>query len=92
METPLAGLPLHSRFAVRSAGGLAWATDKHGTVYRYDGLCFSRRRLRDSSFAVLPSWRTPAYGWLCAAEYPVPEPVNAMSAPLAQSASEHAAA
>jgi hypothetical protein len=48
----------------------AWTADHHGTLYRFDGFCFSRRRQRDPSFVIVPSWQTPPHGWVVAAECP----------------------
>ena len=63
-------LPYHSRFQVVCDGTPAWATDARGAVYRFDGLVFSRRRLRDRTFHLVPSWQTPPYGWLHPSECP----------------------
>lgn len=64
--------PFHSRFQVLTDGEPAWASDDRGTLYRFDGFSFSRRRRRDESFLVVPSWQTPAYGWICCADFPRP--------------------
>jgi hypothetical protein len=63
-------LPFRSRFEVITEGESAWAVDRKGVLYRFDGLCFSRRRRRDDSFSLVPSWQTPHYGWLHPAECP----------------------
>lgn len=63
-------LPYHSRFQVVCDGTPAWATDARGAVYRFDGIVFSRRRLRDRTFHLVPSWQTPPYGWLHPSECP----------------------
>jgi hypothetical protein len=61
-----------SRYQVRAAAAQAWATDDKGTLYRFDGLRFSRCRRRDDAFALVPSWQTPCYGWRSLAECPLP--------------------
>jgi hypothetical protein len=70
MRTVSAAPPRHSRFQVLTDGEAAWACDGSGTSYRFDGFCFSRRRRRDRSFSVVPSWMTPPYGWLLVSECP----------------------
>lgn len=64
------GLPFHSRFQVISEGETAWAVDDKGVLYRFDGLCFGRRRRREDTFSLVPSWQTPHYGWLHASDCP----------------------
>jgi hypothetical protein len=59
-----------SRFQVLTDGEAAWVDDGKGTHYRFDGFCFSRRRRRDAAFAVVPSWMTPAHGWVRVSECP----------------------
>lgn len=76
------GMPYHSRFEVLTDGEWACAADTKGTLYRFDGLCFSRRRRRDHSFALVPSWQTPSYGWLHPAECPCAVWISAPPAPL----------
>lgn len=63
-------LPFFSRYQALTDGEAAWATDGKGTLYRFDGLCFSRRRRRDGSFSLVPSWQTPSYGWLHPSDCP----------------------
>jgi hypothetical protein len=59
-----------SRFQVLTDGEPAWADDGSGAHYRFDGFCFSRRRRRDAGFAIVPSWMTPAHGWLRVSDCP----------------------
>ncbi|HTX67824.1 MAG TPA: hypothetical protein VMH50_01575 [Thermoleophilia bacterium] len=61
-----------SRYQVRSTADPAWARDERGTLYRFDGLCFSRCRCKDAAFSLVPAWQTPCYGWLSTADYPCP--------------------
>jgi hypothetical protein len=61
-----------SRYQVRVAAEPAWATDDKGTLYRFDGLRFSRCRRRDDAFTVVPAWQTPSYGWLGPSACPLP--------------------
>jgi len=75
--TPLVCSSLHSRFDVRSMGEPAWTTDEKGTVYCFDGVCFSRRTRHDDAFALICAWQTPAYGWLRTAESGLPVRVEA---------------
>jgi hypothetical protein len=59
-----------SRFQVLTDEEPAWTADHHGTLYRFDGFYFSRRRRRDPSFSIVPSWQTPSHGWVVVAECP----------------------
>jgi hypothetical protein len=59
-----------SRFQVLTDGEVAWVDDGSGTHYRFDGFWFSRRRRRDAEYAVVPSWMTPAHGWVRVSECP----------------------
>jgi hypothetical protein len=59
-----------SRFQVLTDGSAAWTDDVSGTLYRFDGFCFSRRRRRDASFTIVPSWMTPPHGWMLLAACP----------------------
>ncbi len=70
MDASSAGRPFRSRFQVLSDESPAWALDDKGTLYRFDGLRFSRWRERGESFSIVPSWQTPSYGWLCQADCP----------------------
>lgn len=70
MGTAPAALRCRSRFQVLTDEEPAWTADDHGTVYRFDGFCFSRRRPRDASFSIVPSWQTPSRGWVVLAECP----------------------
>lgn len=56
--------PYFSRFAVISAGTEAWATDSRFRLYAFDGQRFWRRRRHSTRYAIVPSWRTPAFGWM----------------------------
>ena len=40
----MGGPQRQSRYQVRTAAAPAWATDDRGTLYLFDGLCFSRYR------------------------------------------------
>jgi hypothetical protein len=53
---------------VLTAGEAAWTRDSGGTLYRFDGFRFSRRRRRTVEFCVVPSWMTPAHGWVLVAD------------------------
>ncbi len=72
MRFTVTGPQRQSRYQVRAAAGPAWAADDKGTLYRFDGLCFSRRRRRDDAFSLVPAWQTPCYGWLSLSECPLP--------------------
>jgi len=61
-----------SRYQVRAAAAPAWTADDKGTLYRFDGLRFSRRRRRDDGFSLVPAWQAPCYGWLRLSEVPLP--------------------
>lgn len=54
----------YSRFQVLTQGEPAWTMDEGGVVYHYDGSCFRRRRRKGDSYALVPSWRSPVYGWM----------------------------
>jgi hypothetical protein len=61
-----------SRYQVRAAAAPAWAADDKGTLYRFDGLRFTRCRRRDDVFSLVPAWQTPCFGWLSLSECPLP--------------------
>lgn len=66
-----------SRFQVLTEGEPAWAMDARGVVYHFDGSCFRRRGRKGDSYALVTSWRSPAYGWMhlpdCACRVCAPE-------------------
>jgi hypothetical protein len=68
-----------SRYQVRVAAAPAWAADDKGTLFWFDGLRFSRCRRRDDSFAVVPAWQTPHFGWLSLPERSLPAAATAMA-------------
>jgi hypothetical protein len=68
MGTAPEALQRLSRFQVLTEEEPAWAADERGTLYRFDGFYFSRRRPRDASFSIVPSWQTPPHGWVVVAE------------------------
>jgi hypothetical protein len=70
-----------SRYQVRAAAAAAWTADEKGTLYRFDGLRFTRCRRRDDTFSLVPAWQTPCYGWLSLSECPLPAPAKARVQP-----------
>jgi hypothetical protein len=68
MSTSGTGRTYHSRFQVLTTGEPAWAIDDKGDLYRFDGFFFSRRRRRQVSFAIIPSWQAPRHGWVSPAD------------------------
>jgi hypothetical protein len=72
-----------SRFQVLTDGEMAWAEDSSGALYRFDGLYFSRRRLRDTSYRLVPSWMTPPHGWLLLSDCPCAEWILLPESPTA---------
>jgi hypothetical protein len=66
-----------SRYQIRASAAPAWSADDKGTLYRFDGLRFSRCRRRDDTFSLVPAWQTPCYGWFSLAECPLPAPAPA---------------
>jgi hypothetical protein len=64
----------HSRYQVRASAAPAWTADDKGTLYRFDGLRFSRCRRKDGAFSVVPAWQTPCYGWVSLSECPLAAP------------------
>ena len=85
MGTAPAALRRWSRFQVITEEEPAWTADHHGAIYRFDGFYFSRRRRRDASFSIVPSWQTPCHGWVAVAECPCAaltfSPENGMRVP-----------
>jgi len=72
--------PYFSRFAVISEQERAWAVDHKFRSYTYDGLRFWRRRQHSTRYEIVPSWKTPAFGWMheagCECRLCVQEPVE----------------
>jgi hypothetical protein len=71
-RSTVTGPARQSRYQVRAAAAPAWTANDKGTLFRFDGLCFSRCRRRDDVFSVVPAWQTPCYGWLSLSECPLP--------------------
>lgn len=57
-----------SRFAIICEQHKAWAVDHKFRSYAFDGMRFWRRRQRSTRYEIVPSWKTPAFGWMHEAE------------------------
>lgn len=60
--------PYFSRFAVICEQQKAWAVDHKFRSCAFDGTRFWRRRGHGTRYEIVPSWKTPAFGWMHAAE------------------------